>query len=254
MVFEVSLKELIQRYGKCIGIKELSIYYDNTTDGNICEGLLNNSSLRQLMKFTKKNNVVIKISDDLLSVMYTANKMVKDRINCNSRYRNRFYVLKHYVMRDLYEADLIDEIIDNGDYLLFKINDYEFHQPKTFYKSDNIETTKTEKYECPSVNNITFNYEVYKLAVMTMAFFISLYCFNKDILKKKIMKVGDIDKCKKELIDILHQFNEGNLRFFKRVWANNNMDISIEDAVNNLDIEKLPIVYFQAKNTVKRIC
>ena len=51
---------------------------------------------------------------------------------------------------------------------------------------------------------------------------------------------------------MLHQLTDEQIRFFKRVWANNNMDISIEEAVDNLDIDKLSIVYYQAKNTIKK--
>lgn len=252
MVFEVSIKELLQRYGINLAAKELTIFYDNTVNGEICDGLRSNDSY-SIKRFIKENNIIVNLDDNMIGLMSLVNKMVKDKDNCPSRYRNRFYSLKHKVIKRLNECGIVDEIIDNGSYYLFKINGYEFHQNKLFFKNDNIEANKVEEYT-PSNHNITFNYDTYKLAMSTMAFFVnSYYIFDKRIIEKKMMKVGDVDKCKKELIELLYQFNEGNLRFFKRVWANNNINTSIEDAVNNLVIEQLPIVYFQAKNTVKKI-
>lgn len=252
MVFEVSIKELLQRYGINLAAKELAIYYDNTVNGEICNGIRNNCN-RVIKRFVKENNIIINLDDDMIGLMSLVNKMVKDKDNCPSRYRNRFYSLKHKVIKRLNKCGIVDEVIDNGNYYLFKINGYEFHQNKLFFKNNNVETSKVEEYT-PSIHNVTFDYDTYKLAMSTMAFFVnSYYSFDKCVIEKKMMKVGDIDKCKKELIEILYQFNEGNLRFFKRVWANNDIDISIEDAVNNLDIERLLIVYFQAKNTVKKI-
>ena len=79
-----------------------------------------------------------------------------------------------------------------------------------------------------------------------MAYFVTTF--------KKInnMKVNEVEKYRTGLIEMLHQLTDEQIRFFKRLWANNNMDISIEEAVDNLDIDKLSIVYYQAKNTVKK--
>ena len=80
----------------------------------------------------------------------------------------------------------------------------------------------------------------------TMAYFVTTFKKAND------MKVNEVEKYRTGLIEMLHQLTDEQIRFFKRVWANNNMDVSIEEAVDNLDIDKLSIVYYQAKNTIKK--
>ena len=245
MVFKININDLLKRYGYSVVIKELSIRYDNTSHNAICEGLLNgNKSL--IDDFVEKHgDIVIDIDDDMLSLMSLANKMVKDKINCTNRHRNRFYTLKHNVIKRLLEFNLLDEIVDNGNYYLFRINGYEFHQSKDYFRNVNIVTDKKEEYK-PVKSEVVFDYDKYKLAMATMAYFVTTF--------KKInnMKVNEVEKYRTGLIEMLHQLTDEQIRFFKRVWANNNMDISIEEAVDNLDINKLSIVYNQAKNTIKK--
>lgn len=245
MVFKVNINDLLKHYGYSVVIKELSIHYDNTSNNTICEGLLNgNKSL--IDDFVEKHgDIVIDIDDDMLSLMSLANKMVKDRINCTNRHRNRFYTLKHNVIKNLFEFNLVDEIVDNGNYYLFRINGYEFHQSKDYFRNANIVTDKKEEYK-PVKNEVVFDYDKYKLAMATMAYFVTTF------KKTNNMKVNEVEKYRTGLIEMLHQLTDEQIRFFKRVWANNNMDISIEEAVDNLDIDKLSIVYYQAKNTIKK--
>lgn len=245
MVFKVNINDLLKHYGYSVVIKELSIHYDNTSNNTICEGLLNgNKSL--IDDFVEKHgDIVIDIDDDMLSLMSLANKMVKDRINCTNRHRNRFYTLKHNVIKNLFEFNLVDEIVDNGNYYLFRVNGYEFHQSKDYFRNANIVTDKKEEYK-PVKNEVVFDYDKYKLAMATMAYFVTTF------KKTNNMKVNEVEKYRTGLINMLHQLTDEQIRFFKRVWANNNMDISIEEAVDNLDIDKLSIVYYQAKNTIKK--
>ena len=245
MVFRININDLLKRYGYSVVIKELSIYYDNTSNNAICEGLLNgNKSL--IDDFVEKHgDIVIDIDDDMLSLMSLANKMVKDKINCTNRHRNRFYTLKHNVIKRLLEFNLVDEIVDNGNYYLFRVNGYEFHQSKDYFRNANIVTDKKEEYK-PVKNEVVFDYNKYKLAMATMAYFVTTF------KKTKNMKVNEVEKYRTGLIEMLHQLTDEQIRFFKRVWANNNMDISIEEAVDNLGIDKLSIVYYQAKNTIKK--
>ena len=244
MVFKININDLLKRYGYSVVIKELSIRYDNTSHNAICEGLLNgNKSL--IDDFVEKHgDIVIDIDDDMLSLMSLANKMVKDKINCTNRHRNRFYTLKHNVIKRLLEFNLLDEIVDNGNYYLFRINGYEFHQSKDYFRNVNIVTDKKEEYK-PVKNEVVFDYDKYKLAMATMAYFVTTF------KKTNNMKVNEVEKYRTGLIEMLHQLTDEQIRFFKRLWANNNMDISIEEAVDNLDINKLSIVYNQAKNTIK---
>ena len=244
MVFRININDLLKRYGYSVVIKELSIHYDNTSNNAICEGLLNgNKSL--IDDFVEKHgDIVIDIDDDMLSLMSLANKMVKDKINCTNRHRNRFYTLKHNVIKRLLEFNLVDEIVDNGNYYLFRINGYEFHQSKDYFRNVNIVTDKKEEYK-PVKNEVVFDYDKYKLAMATMAYFVTTFKKTND------MKVNEVEKYRTGLIEMLHQLTDEQIRFFKRLWANNNMDISIEEAVDNLDINKLSIVYNQAKNTIK---
>ena len=244
MVFKININDLFKRYGYRVVIKELSIYYDNTSNNFICDGVSNNDKI-MITKFVKEHrNIVIDIDDDMLSLMSLVNKMVKDKINCNNRHRNRFYTLKHKVIKSLLEFNLLDEIVDNGNYYLFRVNGYEFHQSKDYFRNVNIVTDKKEEYK-PVKNEVVFDYDKYKLAMATMAYFVTTF--------KKInnMKVNEVEKYRTGLIEMLHQLTDEQIRFFKRLWANNNMDISIEEAVDNLDINKLSIVYNQAKNTIK---
>lgn len=245
MVFKVNINDLLKHYGYSVVIKELSIHYDNTSNNTICEGLLNgNKSL--IDDFVEKHgDIVIDIDDDMLSLMSLANKMVKDRINCTNRHRNRFYTLKHNVIKNLFEFNLVDEIVDNGNYYLFRVNGYEFHQSKDYFRNVNIVTDKKEEYK-PVKSEVVFDYDKYKLAMATMAYFVTTF------KKTNNMKVNEVEKYRTGLIEMLHQLTDEQIRFFKRVWANNNMDISIEEAVDNLDIDKLSIVYYQAKNTIKK--
>lgn len=245
MVFKININDLLKRYGYSVVIKELSIRYDNTSHNAICEGLLNgNKSL--IDDFVEKHgDIVIDIDDDMLSLMSLANKMVKDKINCTNRHRNRFYTLKHNVIKRLLEFNLLDEIVDNGNYYLFRINGYEFHQSKDYFRNVNIVTDKKEEYK-PVKSEVVFDYDKYKLAMATMAYFVTTF------KKTNNMKVNEVEKYRTGLIEMLHQLTDEQIRFFKRVWANNNMDISIEEAVDNLDIDKLSIVYYQAKNTIKK--
>lgn len=245
MVFKININDLLKRYGYSVVIKELSIRYDNTSHNAICEGLLNgNKSL--IDDFVEKHgDIVIDIDDDMLSLMSLANKMVKDKINCTNRHRNRFYTLKHNVIKRLLEFNLLDEIVDNGYYYLFRINGYEFHQSKDYFRNVNIVTDKKEEYK-PVKSEVVFDYDKYKLAMATMAYFVTTF------KKTNNMKVNEVEKYRTGLIEMLHQLTDEQIRFFKRVWANNNMDISIEEAVDNLDIDKLSIVYYQAKNTIKK--
>lgn len=245
MVFKININDLLKRYGYSVVIKELSIRYDNTSHNAICEGLLNgNKSL--IDDFVEKHgDIVIDIDDDMLSLMSLANKMVKDKINCTNRHRNRFYTLKHNVIKRLLEFNLLDEIVDNGNYYLFRINGYEFHQSKDYFRNVNIVTDKKEEYK-PVKSEVVFDYDKYKLAMATMAYFVTTF------KKTNNMKVNEVEKYRTGLIEMLHQLTDEQIRFFKRVWANNNMDISIEEAVDNLDINKLSIVYNQAKNTIKK--
>ena len=245
MVFKININDLLKRYGYSVVIKELSIRYDNTSHNAICEGLLNgNKSL--IDDFVEKHgDIVIDIDDDMLSLMSLANKMVKDKINCTNRHRNRFYTLKHNVIKRLLEFNLLDEIVDNGNYYLFRINGYEFHQSKDYFRNVNIVTDKKEEYK-PVKSEVVFDYDKYKLAMATMAYFVTTF------KKTNNMKVNEVEKYRTGLIEILHQLTDEQIRFFKRLWANNNMDISIEEAVDNLDIDKLSIVYYQAKNTIKK--
>ena len=245
MVFKININDLLKRYGYSVVIKELSIRYDNTSHNAICEGLLNgNKSL--IDDFVEKHgDIVIDIDDDMLSLMSLANKMVKDKINCTNRHRNRFYTLKHQVIKRLLEFNLLDEIVDNGNYYLFRINGYEFHQSKDYFRNVNIVTDKKEEYK-PVKSEVVFDYDKYKLAMATMAYFVTTF------KKTNNMKVNEVEKYRTGLIEMLHQLTDEQIRFFKRVWANNNMDISIEEAVDNLDIDKLSIVYYQAKNTIKK--
>lgn len=245
MVFKININDLLKRYGYSVVIKELSIRYDNTSHNAICEGLLNgNKSL--IDDFVEKHgDIVIDIDDDMLSLMSLANKMVKDKINCTNRHRNRFYTLKHQVIKRLLEFNLLDEIVDNGNYYLFRINGYEFHQSKDYFRNANIVTDKKEEYK-PVKNEVVFDYDKYKLAMATMAYFVTTF------KKTNNMKVNEVEKYRTGLIEMLHQLTDEQIRFFKRVWANNNIDISIEEAVDNLDINKLSIVYYQAKNTIKK--
>ena len=244
MVFKININDLLKRYGYSVVIKELSIRYDNTSHNAICEGLLNgNKSL--IDDFVEKHgDIVIDIDDDMLSLMSLVNKMVKDKINCTNRHRNRFYTLKHNVIKRLLEFNLLDEIVDNGNYYLFRINGYEFHQSKDYFRNVNIVTDKKEEYK-PVKNEVVFDYDKYKLAMATMAYFVTTFKKTND------MKVNEVEKYRTELIEMLHQLTDEQIRFFKRLWANNNMDISIEEAVDNLGINKLSIVYNQAKNTIK---
>ena len=244
MVFKININDLLKRYGYSVVIKELSIRYDNTSHNAICEGLLNgNKSL--IDDFVEKHgDIVIDIDDDMLSLMSLANKMVKDKINCTNRHRNRFYTLKHDVIKRLLEFNLLDEIVDNGNYYLFRVNGYEFHQSKDYFRNANIVTDKKEEYK-PVKNEVVFDYDKYKLAMATMAYFVTTF------KKTNNMKVNEVEKYRTGLIEMLHQLTDEQIRFFKRVWANNNIDISIEEAVDNLDINKLSIVYNQAKNTIK---
>lgn len=172
MKFSVELKELMKKYGLNIVRRELSIYYDNACNNIICNNIHSNDN-SGLKKFVKHNNIVIWLDDDLFKVMNLANKMVKDKTGCTGRLRNRFYSLKHSVLKRSKEIGLVDEIIDNGDYYLFIINGYSFHQPKSFYKNTEINVNKFEPYT-QSQNSITFDYETYKLAMSTMAYFISI--------------------------------------------------------------------------------
>ena len=245
MVFRININDLLKRYGYSVVIKELSIHYDNTSNNAICEGLLNgNKSL--IDDFVEKHgDIVIDIDDDMLSLMSLANKMVKDKINCTNRHRNRFYTLKHNVIKRLLEFNLVNEIVDNGNYYLFRVNGYEFHQSKDYFRNANIVTDKKEEYK-PVKNEVVFDYDKYKLAMATMAYFVTTF------KKTNNMKVNEVEKYRTGLIEMLHQLTDEQIRFFKRVWANNNMDISIEEAVDNLDIDKLSIVYYQAKNTIKK--
>ena len=245
MVFRININDLLKRYGYSVVIKELSIHYDNTSNNAICEGLLNgNKSL--IDDFVEKHgDIVIDIDDDMLSLMSLANKMVKDKINCTNRHRNRFYTLKHNVIKRLLEFNLVNEIVDNGNYYLFRINGYEFHQSKDYFRNVNIVTDKKEEYK-PVKSEVVFDYNKYKLAMATMAYFVTTF------KKTNNMKVNEVEKYRNGLIEMLHQLTDEQIRFFKRVWANNNMDISIEEAVDNLDIDKLSIVYYQAKNTIKK--
>ena len=245
MVFKININDLLKCYGYNVVIKELSIHYDNTSNNSICDGLLNgNKSL--IDDFVEKHrDIVIDIDDDMLSLMSLANKMVKDRINCTNRHRNRFYTLKHQVIKSLFEFNLVDEIVDNGNYYLFRINGYEFHQSKDYFRNANIVTDKKEEYK-PVKNEVVFDYDKYKLAMATMAYFVTTF------KKTNNMKVNEVEKYRTGLIEMLHQLTDEQIRFFKRLWANNNMDISIEEAVDNLDIDKLSIVYYQAKNTIKK--
>lgn len=245
MVFKININDLLKRYGYSVVIKELSIRYDNTSHNAICEGLLNgNKSL--IDDFVEKHgDIVIDIDDDMLSLMSLANKMVKDKINCTNRHRNRFYTLKHNVIKRLLEFNLLDEIVDNGNYYLFRINGYEFHQSKDYFRNVNIVTDKKEEYK-PVKSEVVFDYDKYKLAMATMAYFVTTF------KKTNNMKVNEVEKYRTGLIEMLHQLTDEQIRFFKRLWANNNMDISIEEAVDNLDINKLSIVYNQAKNTIKK--
>lgn len=245
MVFKININDLLKRYGYSVVIKELSIRYDNTSHNAICEGLLNgNKSL--IDDFVEKHgDIVIDIDDDMLSLMSLANKMVKDKINCTNRHRNRFYTLKHQVIKRLLEFNLLDEIVDNGNYYLFRINGYEFHQSKDYFRNVNIVTDKKEEYK-PVKSEVVFDYDKYKLAMATMAYFVTTF------KKTNNMKVNEVEKYRTGLIEMLHQLTDEQIRFFKRLWANNNMDISIEEAVDNLDINKLSIVYNQAKNTIKK--
>lgn len=244
MVFKININDLLKRYGYSVVIKELSIRYDNTSHNAICEGLLNgNKSL--IDDFVEKHgDIVIDIDDDMLSLMSLANKMVKDKINCTNRHRNRFYTLKHQVIKRLLEFNLLDEIVDNGNYYLFRVNGYEFHQSKDYFRNANIVTDKKEEYK-PVKSEVVFDYDKYKLAMATMAYFVTTF------KKTNNMKVNEVEKYRTGLIEMLHQLTDEQIRFFKRLWANNNMDISIEEAVDNLDINKLSIVYNQAKNTIK---
>ena len=245
MVFKININDLLKRYGYSVVIKELSIRYDNTSHNAICEGLLNgNKSL--IDDFVERHgDIVIDIDDDMLSLMSLANKMVKDKINCTNRHRNRFYTLKHNVIKRLLEFNLLDEIVDNGNYYLFRINGYEFHQSKDYFRNVNIVTDKKEEYK-PVKSEVVFDYDKYKLAMATMAYFVTTF------KKTNNMKVNEVEKYRTGLIEMLHQLTDEQIRFFKRLWANNNMDISIEEAVDNLDINKLSIVYNQAKNTIKK--
>lgn len=245
MVFKININDLLKRYGYSVVIKELSIRYDNTSHNAICEGLLNgNKSL--IDDFVEKHgDIVIDIDDDMLSLMSLANKMVKDKINCTNRHRNRFYTLKHNVIKRLLEFNLLDEIVDNGNYYLFRINGYEFHQSKDYFRNVNIVTDKKEEYK-PVKSEVVFDYDKYKLAMATMAYFVTTF------KKTNNMKVNEVEKYRNGLIEMLHQLTDEQVRFFKRLWANNNMNISIEEAVDNLDINKLSIVYNQAKNTIKK--
>ena len=260
MVFRININDLLKRYGYSVVIKELSIHYDNTSNNAICEGLLNgNKSL--IDDFVEKHgDIVIDIDDDMLSLMSLANKMVKDKINCTNRHRNRFYTLKHNVIKRLLEFNLVNEIVDNGNYYLFRINGYEFHQSKDYFRNVNIVTDKKEEYK-PVKSEVVFDYNKYKLAMATMAYFVTTFNLIRkkspsfrweQFTKTNNMKVNEVEKYRTGLIEMLHQLTDEQIRFFKRLWANNNMDISIEEAVDNLDINKLSIVYNQAKNTIKK--
>ena len=244
MTFKININDLLKRYGYSVVIKELSIHYDNTSNNSICDGLLNGQKTL-INNFVKKHrNIIIDIDEDMLSLMNLANKMVKDKVSCTNRHRNRFYALKHQVIKSLFEFNLVDEIVDNGNYYLFRINGYEFHQSKDYFRNANIVTDKKEEYK-PVKNEVVFDYDKYKLAMATMAYFVTTFKKTND------MKVNEVEKYRTGLIEMLHQLTDEQIRFFKRLWANNNMDISIEEAVDNLDINKLSIVYNQAKNTIK---
>lgn len=249
MTFEVSVKDMLRCHGICLVKKELSIMFDNKVDGKVCDGI-NNNDTPSLRRFIKKNDMMIALSDDLIGTMNLVNKMVKDKDACQGRLRNRFYCLKHSVLKMLIHTSVIDEIIDNGKFYLFNINGYEFHQPKDYFKISRPVVNGSEDY-IPDNREIVFDYQTYVLAMATMAYFVNTYDINKEFSTKGKMKVNEVDKYRSELIEMLHKFNEGNLNFFKRLWAHNNLDISIEDAVNNLDIKDLAIVYYQAKNTLK---
>lgn len=135
MVFKFNINDLLKCYGYNVVIKELSIHYDNTSNNFICDGVSNNDKI-MITKFVKEHrNIVIDIDDDMLSLMSLVNKMVKDKINCNNRHRNRFYTLKHKVIKSLLEFNLLDEIVDNGNYYLFRVNGYEFHQSKDYLET-----------------------------------------------------------------------------------------------------------------------
>ena len=245
MIFKININDLLKRYGYSVVIKELSIHYDNTSNNSICDGLLNGNKIL-INDFVKKHrNIIIDIDDDMLSLMNLANKMVKDKVSCTNRHRNSFYTLKHQVIKSLFEFNLLDEIVDNGNYYLFRVNGYEFHQSKDYFRNANIVTDKKEEYK-PVKNEVVFDYDKYKLAMATMAYFVTTF------KKTNNMKVNEVEKYRTGLIEMLHQLTDEQIRFFKRVWANNNMDISIEEAVDNLDIDKLSIVYYQAKNTIKK--
>ena len=119
MIFKININDLLKRYGYSVVIKELSIHYDNTSNNSICDGLLNGNKIL-INDFVKKHrNIIIDIDDDMLSLMNLANKMVKDKVSCTNRHRNRFYTLKHQVIKSLFEFNLVDEIVDNGYYYLF---------------------------------------------------------------------------------------------------------------------------------------
>ena len=137
-----------------------------------------------------------------------------------------------------------DKIIDFIR-ILYTVNGYEFHQSKDYFRNANIVTDKKEEYK-PVKNEVVFDYDKYKLAMATMAYFVTTF------KKTNNMRVNEVEKYRNGLIEMLHQLTDEQIRFFKRVWANNNMDISIEEAVDNLDIDKLSIVYYQAKNTIKK--
>ena len=89
MVFKFNINDLLKCYGYNVVIKELSIHYDNTSNNSICDGLLNGNKIL-INDFVKKHrNIIIDIDDDMLSLMNLANKMVKDKVSCTNRHRNR---------------------------------------------------------------------------------------------------------------------------------------------------------------------
>lgn len=247
MKFKLSVKDLLKCYGADAAAKQIRINCDSDVSNKIYR--IDPNDKIALTKYLRNINETFEISDDLLGVMSLVNKMVKDKVNCSSNHRNRFYDLKHRTIKKMMKYGLVTDIIDNGDNYLFIINGYEFHQPKRYFGKNPITTVKNEPY-VPSVRNVEFNYDTYKIAMATMSYFILTFEYKNGRVFK--MKVSEVEKYKKELIDMLYHLNEGQLNFFKRLWVNNDMDITIEDAVNNLDVDKLSIIHYQAKNTLKK--
>lgn len=240
----------MKRYGVLSAVRQLRIDCDKNVKKRLYA--INPNDKGTYRKLVDTVNMTIAIDNDLFGIMDIANKMVKDKVNCSGNRCNRFYDLKHKVIKKALKFGLIDNAIDNGEYYLFTINGHEFHQPKFYYDKEIVNVNGSETY-VPSTRDVTFDYDTYKLAISTMAFFISTYDLNEKFVNRLTVEVDEYTKCRQELIDMLHRLDEGKLRFFKRLWANNNLDISIEEAIDNLDIKKLSIIYCQAKNTLKKI-